>query len=199
MIECVIASILAVICTDAKFQVSSCDIERLGDFYSLFFDSMGSECTTDRAFPLYTIVFIYYAFCVALMFLLRVPMAKLVSLIEWKKDSDFEHKEAMQTFFHSIYVPLWVIPLLSVLHFLFIGLIYYSFAYVGLVLCFGGDLVHSALASSGKYPSPIVKRSLWFIFRYLVSVWLIYAILDFFYDSKVNLLWLLFCFGAPGM
>ena len=199
LVECSIAAILAIICTDAKFSIISCDIERIGDFYTLFFDTMGVQCSSDRAYPLYTLVFLYYLFCVILMFLFRVPVSKLVSLMERKKDADFEHAEAMEQFFYSVYVPLWIIPVLALLHYLFIGLIYYAYAYIGLVMCFGADLVHSALMVSGNDRDPLIKRSFWIVFRYLVSVWLIYAILDFFYHSKVNLLWLLMCFGAPSM
>jgi hypothetical protein len=194
LLEAFIASILTVICINPRFHIRQCDIVSLGDFYTLFFNNLGVNCTSDRAYPLYSMVFIYYAICMGFLILFRIPIVRLLFWIESRKDEVDEH---IKTFTHSVYLPMWHIPFLAVIHFLFCGLIYYSFGYLGIVFCLLADLSQSASMYNDRENGIPWRRIIYFIIRYFIIVWLLYAIVDFFYEPNVNLLWLIMCFIAP--
>jgi hypothetical protein len=196
LVEVMVATILTIICFTPTFNMKACDIERFSDFYSPTLNPVGgNDCTTDRAYPLYTIVFIHYSICIVLLLLIRIPIMRLLGMLATKIDID---RETLPTFFNSAYVPLWIIPGIALIHFFFVGVIYYAFTYIGLIACAIGDITHTIFICLKRDSTPIWKKICWYILRYAIAVWLIWGIVEFFYrQGRVNFLWLILCFIAP--
>lgn len=107
-----------------NLSLTSCESKQIADWYTIFFNPKPDyvntlHCTQEAVYPLYTIVLMYYAFSVGLLFLLRPIIS---------------HQFCDGQGLVSIYAALYFLPSLAVLHALFGGLIYYSYPYATLVL-----------------------------------------------------------------
>ncbi|XP_058149333.1 JNK1/MAPK8-associated membrane protein isoform X6 [Dasypus novemcinctus] len=110
---------------------------------------------------LYTIVFIYYAFCLVLMMLLRPLLVKKIACGLGKSDR-----------FKSIYAALYFFPILTVLQAVGGGLLYYAFPYIILVLSLVTLAVYmSASEIENCYDLLVRKKRLIVLF----SHWLLHA------------------------
>uniref|UniRef100_A0A8C0CS62 JNK1/MAPK8 associated membrane protein n=1 Tax=Balaenoptera musculus TaxID=9771 RepID=A0A8C0CS62_BALMU len=109
----------------------------------------------------YTIVFIYYAFCLVLMMLLRPLLVKKIACGLGKSDR-----------FKSIYAALYFFPILTVLQAVGGGLLYYAFPYIILVLSLVTLAVYmSASEIENCYDLLVRKKRLIVLF----SHWLLHA------------------------
>ncbi|XP_010785431.1 JNK1/MAPK8-associated membrane protein-like [Notothenia coriiceps] len=105
----------------------------------------------------YTIVLIYYAFCLVLMMLLRPLLVKKIACGLGKSDR-----------FKSIYAALYFFPILTVLQAVGGGLLYYAFPYIILVL----SLVTLAVYMSA---SEIQVTTLTALCGFLICILLLYT------------------------
>lgn len=153
-LECSIAAVLTIIFAHPRwtFTVNSCHVERLSDWYTLFHNpklwysstkhcSEGSQCVTtwysetmhcthEAVYPLYTIVFAYYAACLLLMLIIR-PI-----VIQCTGNTQYGSK--------AIYAGLYFIPVLMVIHATLCGLLYFSFPYLIIVVSLWSNASHFA-------------------------------------------------------
>lgn len=136
LLEIVIAAILTLLMSDptGSLAVRSCRTQRLSDWYTLLhnpspnYDKM-LHCTQEAVYPLYTMVFIFYALSVMLMLLVRPWLVKRFLPNHGKM---------------SIYAALYFFPTLALIHAVFGGLIYYSFPYVVIILSVISNAAHFA-------------------------------------------------------
>ncbi|XP_049778192.1 JNK1/MAPK8-associated membrane protein [Schistocerca cancellata] len=117
-----------------SLQVSSCRAENLSDWYTLLHNPNPDyaetlHCTQEAVYPLYTMVFIFYAMSVLLMLVFRPWLARR-----------FLPKDGKM----SIYAALYFFPTLALIHAIFGGLIYYSFPYIVIILSVISNAVHFA-------------------------------------------------------
>uniref|UniRef100_A0A8C1GEM0 JNK1/MAPK8-associated membrane protein-like n=1 Tax=Cyprinus carpio TaxID=7962 RepID=A0A8C1GEM0_CYPCA len=111
LFECTAAAIVTLLLNDPVGQLSirSCEVKMLSDWYTMLYNPSPDyvttlHCTQEAVFPLYTIVLIYYAFCLFLMMLLRPLLVKKIACGLGKTDR-----------FRSIYAALYFFPILTVL------------------------------------------------------------------------------------
>nr|AAF36133.1 HSPC213 [Homo sapiens] len=146
--------------------IRSCRVLMLPDWYTMLYSPSPDyvttvHCTHEAVYPLYTIVFIYYAFCLVLMMLLRPLLVKKIACGLGKSDR-----------FKSIYAALYFFPILTVLQAVGGGLLYYAFPYIILVLSLVTLAVYmSASEIENCYDLLVRKKRLIVLF----SHWLLHA------------------------
>ncbi|KAL7301444.1 hypothetical protein TKK_0005884 [Trichogramma kaykai] len=128
------AAIFTLLLTEplGSFNILSCNTQKLSDWYTLMHNPSPNyentlHCTQEAVYPLYTIVFVFYAFAVFLMLLIRPFMAKKFLPAKGK---------------YSVYAALYFFPILAMLHAVGSGLIYYSFPYITIILSVLSSATH---------------------------------------------------------
>ncbi|XP_046422757.1 JNK1/MAPK8-associated membrane protein isoform X2 [Neodiprion virginianus] len=116
LVEIVGASLITLQLTEpiGSFNITSCKARRLSDWYTLLHNPNPDyektlHCTQEAVYPLYTMVFIFYALGIVLMLLIRPLIAK-----------KFLPKQGK----FSIYAALYFFPILAMLHAIGGGLIF---------------------------------------------------------------------------
>ncbi|XP_078371233.1 JNK1/MAPK8-associated membrane protein-like [Oculina patagonica] len=125
-VESALAAIFSLLASKPRGSLSltSCKSKEIADWYTIFFNPKPDyvntlHCTQEAVYPLYTIVLMYYALSVGLLFLFRPIIS---------------HQFCGGQGRASTYAALYFLPCLAVLHALFGGLIYYSYPYATLVI-----------------------------------------------------------------
>ena len=85
-------------------------------------------CTTERVYPLQTMLLIFYSSCVFFMLIFR-PLAMRNTSVEKT----------------SLYYSLYAFPLLVLLHSILGGFIYFSFPYISIILSCAMNASHFAM------------------------------------------------------
>lgn len=136
LLEVVLSSIIVLQLTHpiGTFNIKSCRAKKLSDWYTLLHNPSPNyeatlHCTQEAVYPLYTMVFVFYALGIALMLLIRPIIAK-----------KFLPKQGK----FSIYAALYFYPILALLHAVGGGLIYYSFPYITIILSVLSNAAHFA-------------------------------------------------------
>nr|KAF6500484.1 JNK1/MAPK8 associated membrane protein [Molossus molossus] len=168
LFECSMAAIVTLLVSDpvGVLYIRSCRVLMLSDWYTMLYNPSPDyvttvHCTHEAVYPLYTIVFIYYAFCLVLMMLLRPLLVKKIACGLGKSDR-----------FKSIYAALYFFPILTVLQAVGGGLLYYAFPYIILVLSLVTLAVYmSASEIENCYDLLVRKKRLIVLF----SHWLLHA------------------------
>ena len=100
------------------FAINSCRVTRVSDWYTVFYNPRSVSCTQEAVYPLFSMIMLLYG--ISLLFLLFIrPL--IVSRISDKKSSK------------TIYLTLYAIPALTVVHIILCGVIYYLFPYVTII------------------------------------------------------------------
>ncbi|PFX33404.1 JNK1/MAPK8-associated membrane protein-like [Stylophora pistillata] len=107
-----------------SLSLTSCKTKQIADWYTIFFNPKPDyvntiHCTQEAVYPLYTIVLMYYALSVGLLFLFRPIIS---------------HQFCDGQGRNSTYAAMYFLPCLAVVHALFGGLIYYSYPYITLTI-----------------------------------------------------------------
>ncbi|XP_051172953.1 JNK1/MAPK8-associated membrane protein [Leptopilina boulardi] len=136
IIEIITASIITLQLIDpiGSFNIRSCRTQKLSDWYTLLHNPTPNyektlHCTQEAVYPLYTMVFIFYAFGILIMLLLRPLIAR-----------KFLPKQGK----FSIYAALYFFPIFALFHAIGGGLIYHSFPYITIVLSALSNAAHFA-------------------------------------------------------
>ncbi|KAF0044769.1 hypothetical protein F2P81_003927 [Scophthalmus maximus] len=111
MLECSVSAVVTLLVTEpvGLLSIRSCGVQMLSDWYTMLYNPSPDyintiHCTQEAVYPLYTIVLIYYAFCLVLMMMLRPLLVKKIAFGLGKSDR-----------FKSIYAALYFFPILTVL------------------------------------------------------------------------------------
>ncbi|XP_057338396.1 JNK1/MAPK8-associated membrane protein [Microplitis mediator] len=117
-----------------SYQVKSCRARKLSDWYTLLHNPTPNyetslHCTQEAVYPLYTMVFIFYSLSVTIMLLVRPLLVRRYLPKQGK---------------YSIYAALYFFPVLTLLHAVGGGLIYYSFPYIIIILSVLSNAAHFA-------------------------------------------------------
>lgn len=168
LFECSMAAVITLLVSDpvGVLYIHSCRVLMLSDWYTMLYNPSPDyittvHCTHEAVYPLYTIVFIYYAFCLVLMMLFRPLLVKKIACGLGKSDR-----------FKSIYAALYFFPILTVLQAVGGGLLYYAFPYIILVLSLVTLAVYmSASEIENCYDLLVRKKRLIVLF----SHWLLHA------------------------
>lgn len=153
--EVIFSALLTVLLTEPKFsfEIHSCGVSSLSDFYTYFvrskvppsstdltFLSFSFQynptpmyektliCTQERVYPLQTMVLIFYSSCVVSMLILRPTVMK----------SPIHEKT-------SLYYALYAFPLLLLIHAILGGFIYFSFPYISIIISCAMNAGHFAM------------------------------------------------------
>uniref|UniRef100_A0A8D8XHA6 JNK1/MAPK8-associated membrane protein n=1 Tax=Cacopsylla melanoneura TaxID=428564 RepID=A0A8D8XHA6_9HEMI len=135
-VEVSLAAILTLLLVDpvGSYQIRSCKVDKLQDWYTVFYNpnphyEYTLHCTQEAVFPLYTMVFIFYLLNIIVLTSIRPLIVKF-----------FIAKGAART----VYFGLYLFPILALIHLICGGLIYYSFAYITIVLSVVSMATHFA-------------------------------------------------------
>ncbi|XP_017779627.1 PREDICTED: JNK1/MAPK8-associated membrane protein [Nicrophorus vespilloides] len=136
-LEVLLSCIFTILCVEpfGLFQIRSCNVRSLSDWYTLLYNPSPNyekrvHCTQEAVYPLYSVVFVFYAFALGIMLLVRPWICK-----------KFLPRNRM-----SIYAAMYFIPILTLIHALIGGLLYYSFPYLIVIL----SVISSAAHFAGK-------------------------------------------------
>ncbi|KAF1583142.1 UNVERIFIED_CONTAM: JNK1/MAPK8-associated membrane protein, partial [Eudyptes pachyrhynchus] len=168
LFECSVAAIVTLLVSDpvGSLHIRSCKVKKLSDWYTMLYNPSPDyittvHCTHEAVYPLYTIVFIYYAFCLVLMMLLRPLLVKKIACGLGKSDR-----------FKSIYAALYFFPILTVLQAVGGGLLYYAFPYIILVLSLVTLAVYMSASEVESFKDLLVRKKRLVV---LFSHWLLHA------------------------
>ncbi|XP_065067764.1 JNK1/MAPK8-associated membrane protein-like [Rhopilema esculentum] len=132
--EAFFAAIIALLVVEpvGSLTLQSCKVESIRDWYTVFFNPKPDyvneiRCTQEAVYPLYTIVFFYYAICLLLSVTLRQIVLWFLKDISGRK---------------STYASMYLLPIMLVTHAIFSGVVYYSFPYLILVASSVGNAVY---------------------------------------------------------
>lgn len=168
LIEVTVAAILTVVINEplGKLELISCEVNQLSDWYSFFHNPNPNyeetlHCTQEVVYPLYTMIFMFYAICGLLMLLVRPCLVAKVYPRHGR---------------NSIYAALYFLPILSLIHALCGGLVYMSYPYIVFVLSIVSSASHFAFKLDQSAKSLITgcfkdERD----FLVLVGHWLLHA------------------------
>uniref|UniRef100_T1J971 JNK1/MAPK8-associated membrane protein n=1 Tax=Strigamia maritima TaxID=126957 RepID=T1J971_STRMM len=148
-IEVLIAAVLTILFANpfGSMKITSCPVRWLSDWYTLLYNPSPDythtlHCTQEAVYPLYTIVFVYYALCLILMMLFRpLLVAKLLPT---------RGKVA-------VYAALYFLPVLCLLQAIFAGLIYFSFPYITIIISVVSSAAHFAFRLDQSMKSLLVS------------------------------------------
>ncbi|KAK3796160.1 hypothetical protein RRG08_018159 [Elysia crispata] len=150
-IEIVLSALLTVVLSDpaGEMSVRSCLVEQFSDWYTLFFNPTPDYydtvyCTQEIVFPLYTMILIYYTFCLVFMMVLRPLLSYILGDCQGSK---------------AIYSALYFLPILILVHSVLGGIIYYAFPYIIVVVSVITSACHLAMEEEQKIPE-LLKHSL---------------------------------------
>ncbi|XP_033110865.1 JNK1/MAPK8-associated membrane protein-like [Anneissia japonica] len=148
LLECVAAGIFTLLSVETvgDLRIKSCDVKRLSDWYTMFFNPVPDyknkiHCTQEAVYPLYSMVFIFFGYQWVLMVLFRPILS-----VKFCKNQGR----------NSIYAALYFLPILVVIHAVCAGLIYYSFPFLMIVI---------SLITSAMHFLKQQETRLWHIFR----------------------------------
>ncbi|KAM4724365.1 JNK1/MAPK8-associated membrane protein [Anableps anableps] len=168
MLECSVSAVVTLLLTEpvGKLIIWSCRVQMLSDWYTMLYNPSPDyintlHCTQEAVYPLYTIVLIYYAFCLVMMMLLRPLLVKKIACGLGKTDR-----------FRSIYAALYFFPIVTVLQAVGGGLLYYAFPYIILVLSLVTLAVYMSASEIQSLQSLISKKKRLVV---LFSHWLLHG------------------------
>ncbi|XP_061468427.1 JNK1/MAPK8-associated membrane protein isoform X3 [Rhineura floridana] len=168
LIECSSAAVITLLVSDpmGSLHIRSCKVVMLSDWYTMLYNPSPDyvttiHCTHEAVYPLYTIVFIYYAFCLVLMMMLRPLLVKKIACGLGKSDR-----------FKSIYAALYFFPILTVLQAVGGGLLYYAFPYIIIVLSLVTLVVYLSASEVETFKDLLVRKKRLIV---LFSHWLLHA------------------------
>ncbi|XP_032355730.1 JNK1/MAPK8-associated membrane protein isoform X1 [Etheostoma spectabile] len=168
MLESGVSAVVTLLVTEpvGKLSIHSCRVQMLSDWYTMLYNPSPDyvntlHCTQEAVYPLYTIVLIYYAFCLVLMMLLRPLLVKKIACGLGKSDR-----------FKSIYAALYFFPILTVLQAVGGGLLYYAFPYIILVLSLVTLAVYMSASEIQSFKNLVTKKKRLVV---LFSHWLLHA------------------------
>ncbi|CAN8000638.1 unnamed protein product, partial [Ixodes hexagonus] len=126
LFETVVAAVSTLLATPPLGQVllHTCRVHRLSDWYTLLHNPTPGykhtlRCTQEAVYPLFSMVFVFYGLCLASLLLVRPLLVYRVFSGQGKK---------------SIFLTMYAIPALALLHATMGGLLYYSFPYIIIIL-----------------------------------------------------------------
>ncbi|XP_069494998.1 JNK1/MAPK8-associated membrane protein isoform X2 [Ambystoma mexicanum] len=168
LIECSAAAIITLLVSDpvGVIYIRSCRVKMLSDWYTMLYNPSPDyittlHCTQEAVYPLYTIVFIYYAFCLVLMMMLRPLLVKKIACGLGKSDR-----------FKSVYAALYFFPMLTLLQAVGGGLLYYAFPYIVLVISLITLAVYMSASEIESFKHLLVQKKRLIV---LFSHWLLHA------------------------
>uniref|UniRef100_A0A3Q1D3E4 Jnk1/mapk8 associated membrane protein n=1 Tax=Amphiprion ocellaris TaxID=80972 RepID=A0A3Q1D3E4_AMPOC len=167
MLECSMSAVVTLLVTEpvGMLSIYSCRVQMLSDWYTMLYNPSPDyvntlHCTQEAVYPLYTIVLIYYAFCLVLMMLLRPLLVKKMACGLGKSDR-----------FKSIYAALYFFPILTVLQ-AFSQYYDYAFPYIILVLSLVTLAVYMSASEIQSFKNLAAKKKRLVV---LFSHWLLHA------------------------
>ncbi|KAM9707900.1 JNK1/MAPK8-associated membrane protein isoform 3-T3 [Menidia menidia] len=168
MLECGVSAVVTLLLTEpvGLLSIRSCRVQMLSDWYTMLYNPSPDyintlHCTQEAVYPLYTMVLIYYAFCLVLMMLLRPLLVKKLACGLGKSDR-----------FRSVYAALYFFPILTVLQAIGGGLLYYAFPYIILVLSLVTLAVYMSASEIQSFKSLFSRKKRLVV---LLSHWLLHA------------------------
>ncbi|XP_037960824.1 JNK1/MAPK8-associated membrane protein-like [Teleopsis dalmanni] len=146
LFEVIISALLSVLVMEPQweFRLHSCHVRKFNDWYTLFYNPNPNYqqrlyCTQEAVYPLQTIVLVFYFMCLVTMFMIR-PI--IVSIMKIRGRT-------------PIYSALYFLPLLTFIHALGGGLIYFSFPYLSIAIAMISNAIHYSLKLDQSYKALI--------------------------------------------
>jgi len=130
-----------------QLSLTSCSVTRLSDWYPMLYNPAPNYqdtlyCTHEVVYPLYSIVFIFYAFSLLLMMILRPGLS-----------SKFLPGRGR----NAIYAALYFLPCFALLHGVLGGIIYYCYPYIIIITSLMSCAAHFAFKLDQSVKSLVVS------------------------------------------
>ncbi|XP_068152271.1 JNK1/MAPK8-associated membrane protein isoform X1 [Drosophila tropicalis] len=172
-IEVAVSAILSTLFMEPLWELRlyACDVRKLTDWYTLFYNPQPNYevrvyCTQEAVYPLQTVVLVFYFLCLVNMFLIR-PLICILMDVKGKSKA-------------PIYSALYFLPLLTFIHALGGGLIYYSFPYLSVAISMVANAIHYSLkidqtlkalvcSSVGELKNVVIITVHWLLLAYGIA------------------------------
>ena len=168
LLEVAVAALCTLLVNEpvGSLSVTTCGARQLSDWYSFLHNPNPNyeetlRCTQEIVYPLYTMVFVFYALCLILMLLARPCLT-----------SRFYQRRGK----NAIFAALYFLPILAATHAVTGGLIYMAYPYIVFVLSVLSSASHFAFKldqSPRALLSGSVKNARDFVI--LIGHWLLHA------------------------
>ena len=136
LVEVATAAVVTLVISEplGEFSLTSCSVSRFSDWYTLLYNPSPNYeeklyCTHEAVYPLYSIVFVFYALSLLMMILLRPFLS-----------SKFLPGRGR----NAIYAALYFFPTFAIIHGVLGGIIYYSYPYVIIITSLMSCAAHYA-------------------------------------------------------
>uniref|UniRef100_A0A1A9WRN2 JNK1/MAPK8-associated membrane protein n=1 Tax=Glossina brevipalpis TaxID=37001 RepID=A0A1A9WRN2_9MUSC len=165
--ETIIAALLSILLMEpiGQFRLYACPVNKFSDWYTLFYNPTPNyekllHCTQEAVYPLQTIVLVFYFLCLVNMCLIR-PLISTACILRGKD---------------PIYAALYFLPLLTFLHALACGLIFYAFPYLSIAISMISNAIHYSMKLDQSFKA-LVRSSLMEIKNFVIILvqWLLLA------------------------
>jgi len=150
LLETVLSAIITLLISDpvGSLDLKSCAVRQLSDWYTQLHNPQPNYeetlyCAHEAVYPLYSLVFIHYGLSVVLLLTIR-PCVNHFTKIKGQNASK------------PIYFALYFFPVLSVIHGIMAGLIYYAYPYVILLLSLMSHAFHFSSRSDQAWRALLV-------------------------------------------
>lgn len=107
-VEVLLSAFLTILFTDPIWQlrINSCGVQKVSDWYTLFHNPTPNYettlyCTQEAVYPLQTMIFVFYLFCVTFMMIIRPGLN--VKFLPYRGKL-------------AVYYALYIFPILALLH-----------------------------------------------------------------------------------
>jgi len=132
-----------------ELSITSCSVTSFSDWYALLYNPQPNyeetlHCTHEVVYPLYSIVFVFYAFSLLFMIILRPFLS-----------SKFLPGRGR----NAIYAALYFFPIFALIHGVLGGIIYYSYPYIIIITSLVSCAAHYAFKLDQSVKS-LVRTSL---------------------------------------
>lgn len=135
-LETALATLVCLLCVEpiGRFNLKACGVRKLSDWYTLLHNPSPDygptlRCTQEATYPLYSLVFLHNAF--ALLFLLLFRPLLIHKFLQGKGKT-------------SVFLTMYIVPGLTLIHATAAGLLYYAFPFIIIVLSIVSIAAHFA-------------------------------------------------------
>ena len=150
LLEVALAAVTTLVISQpwGQFTLTACKVSRFSDWYTLLYNPTPNYedklyCTHEAVYPLYSIVFIFYALALVFMIILRPILSSKFLPGRGRK---------------AIYAALYFFPAFAVAHGVLGGVIYYSYSYIIIITSVVSVAAHLAFKLDQSIKS-LVKTS----------------------------------------
>jgi len=149
-----------------SFSLYSCGVSNIADWYPIFLNPPSMHCSSEAVYPLFSLILMFYAFAVVLTVAIRIAVCYRFCNQDGKR---------------SIYFSLYLFPVLTLIHVILSGVIYYAFPYFVIVMSLVFNIIYFSYFKKECFTNFYILAHL--IVFYVSFVFAIMSLIVFFQST----------------